>query len=432
MNNQAPWGGGNQLYLQALQNVVQAINALNSPLSAVVNKISGLSVLGNSGTVTAVAAAIIGTADQVLCVNTAGNLLRFAQIATGGITNSAVTYVKIQNEAATSLLGNPTGAPAAPSEVTLATALAFSGTTLDVAAGGITLAKMANLAANSVIGNNTGSPATPIALTQAQFTAMINSFTSTLAGDVPASGGGTTNFLRADGTWAAPPSATISPTVQLQTGTQTVTIPTNATKLKVTLIGGGGGGAGTATPTTNTNVGGSGGGGAACIKYLSGLTAGNTLALTVGGAGSGGAAGANNGGNGGDTTLASGTQVITTLTAGGGVGGATPGSAAGPDTSGGASGAGGTATNGDLNINGGSGLSIILGTAFSFNIGGAAALGFGPALNITVDSGSAASVAGTNATRFGAGGTGATSRTTGAAQAGGNGSAGCAIFEWYA
>jgi hypothetical protein len=142
-------------------------------------------------------------------------------VATNGIAASAVTYGKLQNEAATSLLGNPTGAPAAPSEVTLATALAFSGTTLDVAAGGITLTKMVNLAANSVIGNNTGSPATPIALTQAQLTAMINSFTSTLAGDVPASGGGTTNFLRADGTWAAPPSATISPTVQLLTGTQT-------------------------------------------------------------------------------------------------------------------------------------------------------------------------------------------------------------------
>jgi hypothetical protein len=35
-------------------------------------------------------------------------------------------------------------------------------------------------------------------------TALINVFTSTLSGAVPASGGGTTNFLRADGTWAAP------------------------------------------------------------------------------------------------------------------------------------------------------------------------------------------------------------------------------------
>ncbi len=69
--------------------------------------------------------------------------------------------------------------------------------------GAITLARMANLAANSVIGNNTGSSAVPVALTQAQLTAMIDDFTSALSGAVPASGGGTTNFLRADGTWAS-------------------------------------------------------------------------------------------------------------------------------------------------------------------------------------------------------------------------------------
>ena len=33
----------------------------------------------------------------------------------------------------------------------------------------------------------------------------VNQFTAVLAGIVPASGGGTANFLRADGAWAAPP-----------------------------------------------------------------------------------------------------------------------------------------------------------------------------------------------------------------------------------
>ena len=41
-------------------------------------------------------------------------------------------------------------------------------------------------------------------LTQAQLTALINAFTSALSGAVPASGGGTANFLRADGSWAQP------------------------------------------------------------------------------------------------------------------------------------------------------------------------------------------------------------------------------------
>jgi hypothetical protein len=68
----------------------------------------------------------------------------------------------------------------------------------------VTLAMMANETANTILGNNTGSPATPIALSQAQVTAMLNVFTSGLQGLVPSSGGGTTNFLRADGTFAAP------------------------------------------------------------------------------------------------------------------------------------------------------------------------------------------------------------------------------------
>jgi len=41
-------------------------------------------------------------------------------------------------------------------------------------------------------------------------TALLNLFTSALKGLVPASGGGTANFLRADGTWAAPPSAGVA------------------------------------------------------------------------------------------------------------------------------------------------------------------------------------------------------------------------------
>lgn len=57
---------------------------------------------------------------------------------------------------------------------------------------------------------------TVIALADAaELTAQINVFTSSLKGVVPASGGGTTNFLRADGAWAAPtiPAAKIVQTL---------------------------------------------------------------------------------------------------------------------------------------------------------------------------------------------------------------------------
>ena len=44
------------------------------------------------------------------------------------------------------------------------------------------------------------------AISTTQLTALINQFTSALPGDVPASGGGSANFLRADGTWSVPAS----------------------------------------------------------------------------------------------------------------------------------------------------------------------------------------------------------------------------------
>jgi hypothetical protein len=132
-------------------------------------------------------------------------------ITSAKIAASAVSYAKIQNASATTLLGNPTGSAAAPSEITLGANLSFSGTTLvaasgsaanpggtanqvqynsggtafggftmsgdatlvvstgviTVSAGAITLAKHANLAASSLMGNPTGSPAAPSAITLA-------------------------------------------------------------------------------------------------------------------------------------------------------------------------------------------------------------------------------------------------------------------------
>ena len=70
--------------------------------------------------------------------------------------------------------------------------------------GNVSNAKMSNMAANTLKGNNTAGAAAPLDLTAAQATALLNLFSNTLQGLTPASGGGTTNFLRADGTWAAP------------------------------------------------------------------------------------------------------------------------------------------------------------------------------------------------------------------------------------
>jgi hypothetical protein len=130
---------------------------------------------------------------------------------------------------------------------------------------------------------------------------------------------------------------------------QTITIPAGATKAMVELWGGTGGTGGLVGSYQMTS-GGSGAGGF-LRKLLTGLTPGNNIIYTQGGAGAAGNASGTNGGNGGNSTLASGSQTISTLSANGSpgtLGQASP-TAAGWD---GAGGAGGTATGGDFNLTG--------------------------------------------------------------------------------
>ena len=178
----------------------------------------------------------------------------YGDITVGGtgttmtINNNVVTFAKLQDIPANSFLGNNTGVAADAIAMTPAQAKtllaigaadvsglgamatstdaanlsgtlpaarlpAFAGgdvtsavgtVTLTLGPGAVTLAKMAQLPAETIIGNNTALDATPIALSRAQFTNLLNTFTDVLKGAVPASGGGTANFLRADGSWAAP------------------------------------------------------------------------------------------------------------------------------------------------------------------------------------------------------------------------------------
>lgn len=112
------------------------------------------------------------------------------------------------------------------------------------------------------------------------------------------------------------------PDWQFITGSGTILIL--APTLMITLLGGGGGGGGGSLDAATPTGGGGGGAGALCYQLLTGLTPGNSLTIVLGGPGAGGAGGAPgaNGGAGGNTVLSSGTEVITSITAGGGAGGA--------------------------------------------------------------------------------------------------------------
>jgi hypothetical protein len=144
------------------------------------------------------------------------------------IATSAVTLAKMANVATGSVFYRKTagtGAPEVQTLATLKTDLGLTGTnsgdqtitlTGDVTGSGtgsfaatvannaVTNAKLAQVATATIKGRTTAGTGNVEDLTGTQATALLDTFTSSLKGLAPASGGGTTNFLRADGTWAAP------------------------------------------------------------------------------------------------------------------------------------------------------------------------------------------------------------------------------------
>lgn len=90
--------------------------------------------------------------------------------------------------------GGKTGWSALPSSISAAT----------VADGSITNAKLADMAPATFKGRQAGSTGVPEDMSATQATALLDAFSSSLKGLAPASGGGTSNFLRADGTWTVP------------------------------------------------------------------------------------------------------------------------------------------------------------------------------------------------------------------------------------
>tara|TARA_R110000868_G_scaffold110936_5_gene299955 strand:+ start:1371 stop:2081 length:711 start_codon:yes stop_codon:yes gene_type:complete len=85
-----------------------------------------------------------------------------------------------------------------------------SGTVWTIDTNVVTNSKLATVATATLKGRITGGTGNSEDLTGTQATTLLDAFTSGLKGLAPASGGGTTNFLRADGTWAAAGSGTVS------------------------------------------------------------------------------------------------------------------------------------------------------------------------------------------------------------------------------
>jgi hypothetical protein len=78
-----------------------------------------------------------------------------------------------------------------------------TGATWTIDAGVVTNAKLDTMQPATFKGRPTGIAGAPQDLTGTQATDLLDTFTSTTKGLTPSSGGGTSNFLRADGTWTA-------------------------------------------------------------------------------------------------------------------------------------------------------------------------------------------------------------------------------------
>lgn len=171
--------------------------------TAYTNRITSLTTTGSSGSATLVSNTL--NIPTYTLAGLGGQPLATNLTSLSGLTYASASFVKMTAsgtfslDTATYLTSNQT--------ITLSGDLSGSGTTsitASIGANKVTVAMLAQAAANSILGNNTGSAANVAYLTGTQVTAMLDTFTSTLKGLTPASGGGTTKFLRADGTWAAP------------------------------------------------------------------------------------------------------------------------------------------------------------------------------------------------------------------------------------
>ena len=196
---------------------------------------SGLSKTGNTLDVNVDGSTVEIVSDNIQVKDLGISTAKIANTAvtTGKIADSNVTLAKVQDIATDKILGRDTVGSGVVEEIGVTGGIEFDGagnirtsaftgdvtkaaggtattiandaiTTIKVLNDAITNAKLANMGAATIKGNNTGGSADPLDLTAAEVTAMLNAFTTALKGLVPASGGGTSNFLRADGAWATP------------------------------------------------------------------------------------------------------------------------------------------------------------------------------------------------------------------------------------
>ena len=161
----------------------------------------GLATIASSGSASDLSTGTVGT----------------ARLATG--TASATTYLR-GDQTWSSITASDVGAQAGDADLTAIAALSGTGiarrtaantwtvgtavTGAELATNTVALGNLSTISTARILGRVTAATGDVESLTGTQATTLIDVFTSALKGLAPASGGGTTNFLRADGSWAVP------------------------------------------------------------------------------------------------------------------------------------------------------------------------------------------------------------------------------------
>lgn len=196
----------------ALTSGVHGITAFGATLvddvdAAAARTTLGLASIASSGSASDLSTGTVGT----------------ARLASG--TASSTTYLR-GDQTWSGITASDVGAQASDADLTAIAALSGTGiarrtaantwsvgtavTGAELAANTVALSNLAQVATARILGRVTASTGDVESLTGTQATTLLDAFTSTLKGLAPASGGGTSNFLRADGTWTAPPSGGVT------------------------------------------------------------------------------------------------------------------------------------------------------------------------------------------------------------------------------
>lgn len=213
-------------------------------------------------------------------------------------------------------------------------------------------------------------------------------------------------------------------------GSGTFTTDSNTLFAQVFVTGGGGGGGGADSDGASGSASGGGGGGGTAIKWLTADQLGSTATYSVGEGGTAGSVTGGNGGNGTDSTFTcTGTGSIV-LTGTGGGGGTGTGSGWAANTSAFNGGNGGIPIGGDILHTGLDGMFGIGAAQVAVAGGNGGASYWGGGANGPTRT-SAGATAGSNATQYGAGGSGAVNTNSTAGVVGGTGAAGIILVVEY-